>query len=157
MTKQDVLDAINATIVENGQKGITADSLRNLLTMMVEAMGEGGTGAGHVSFYIGVPNVETMEFVLTPEQKAHNAEMVKIVKESPVSITASTDIVELLKVDVPNTDFSGTKYNITADTVMYVNAEVAGNFGLPHEGVGFASEGSIFLFAPDGSVTIHEG
>lgn len=155
--KEQLIEAIKATITPNNVKAITAESLANLLIEMVEAMGEGGTGAGHVSFYIGVPNVETMEFVLTPEQKAHNAEMVKIVKESPVSITASTDIVELLKVDAPNTDFSGTKYNITADTVMYVNAEAAGNFGLPHEGVAFASEGSIFLFAPDGSVTIHEG
>lgn len=42
MAKQDVLDAINATIVENGQKGITAQSLNNVLTMMTENAGEGG-------------------------------------------------------------------------------------------------------------------
>lgn len=46
MAKQDVIDAINATIVENGQKGITADSLRNLLIMMTENTGEGG-GSGN--------------------------------------------------------------------------------------------------------------
>ena len=157
--KEKLIEAINATIVPNDEKAITAESLANLLIEMVEAMGEGGgnSGAGHVWFYTGVPNVETLELVLTPEQKAHNAEMVKIVKESPMAITASTDIVEILKVDAPNMDFSGAKYNITADTVMYVNAEAAGNFGLPHEGVAFASQGSIFLFAPDGSVTIHEG
>jgi hypothetical protein len=46
MAKQDVLDAINATIVPNGTKAINADSLRNLLTMMVENAGEGGSGDG---------------------------------------------------------------------------------------------------------------
>ena len=45
MAKQDVLDAINATIIENGQKGITAQSLNNILTMMTENAGEGG-GSG---------------------------------------------------------------------------------------------------------------
>lgn len=45
MTKQEVLDAINATIVANGQKGITAESLNNILTEMVNAAGEGGSGA----------------------------------------------------------------------------------------------------------------
>jgi hypothetical protein len=155
--KEKLIEAINATIVPNDEKAITAESLANLLIEMVEAMGEGGTGAGHVSFYIGVPNVETLEFVLTPEQKAHNAEMVKIVKESPVSITASTDIVELLKLEMPDMDFSGAKYNIPADAVIYVNTVTAGTFVLPHEGVAFESQGSIFLFAPDGSVTLLEG
>lgn len=46
MAKQDVLDAINATIVENGQKGITAQALNNVLTMMTENAGEGGSGDG---------------------------------------------------------------------------------------------------------------
>ena len=46
MAKQDVLDAINATIVPNGAKAINADSLRNLLIMMTENAGEGGSGDG---------------------------------------------------------------------------------------------------------------
>lgn len=46
MAKQDVLNAINETIVANGVKGINADSLRNILTMMVENAGEGGSGEG---------------------------------------------------------------------------------------------------------------
>lgn len=155
--KEKLIEAINATIVPNDEKAITAESLANLLIEMVEAMGEGGTGAGHVSFYIGVPNVETMEFVLTPEQKAHNAEMVKIVKESPIAITASVDILELLKLEMPDMDLGGAKYYITADTVMYVSAETVGIFGVPHEGVAFASQGPICVFAPDGSVTFLEG
>jgi len=46
MAKQDVLDAINATVSSNNVKGITADSLNNVLTMMVENAGEGGGGSG---------------------------------------------------------------------------------------------------------------
>lgn len=55
MAKQDVLDAINATIVENGQKGITAQSLNNILTMMTENAGEGG-GSGDGVLRIMVPD-----------------------------------------------------------------------------------------------------
>lgn len=46
MAKQDVLDAINATIVPNNIKGITAESLNNVLTMMAENTSEGGSGDG---------------------------------------------------------------------------------------------------------------
>ena len=56
MAKQDVLDAINATIVENGQKGITAQALNNVLTMMTENAGEGG-GSGDGVLRIMVPDI----------------------------------------------------------------------------------------------------
>jgi hypothetical protein len=47
MTKREVLDAINATITPNNMNGITAQSLNNVLTMMVENAGEGGNnGSG---------------------------------------------------------------------------------------------------------------
>lgn len=55
MAKQDVLDAINATIVENGQKGITAQALNNVLTMMTENAGEGG-GSGDGALRIMIPD-----------------------------------------------------------------------------------------------------
>ena len=46
MTKNEIIEAINATIVTNGQKGITAESLANILLEMVNATPEGGSGAG---------------------------------------------------------------------------------------------------------------
>ena len=58
MAKQDVIDAINATIVPNGSKAINADSLRNLLIMMAENAGEGGSGSGDGALRVIVP--ETM-------------------------------------------------------------------------------------------------
>lgn len=46
MTKQEIINAINATIVANGQKGISAESLNNILNEMVNATPEGGSGGG---------------------------------------------------------------------------------------------------------------
>ena len=45
MTKKEELkEAIAATITENGQKGITGQALANLLNEIVDAAGEGGGG-----------------------------------------------------------------------------------------------------------------
>lgn len=69
MAKQDVLDAINATVSSNNVKGITADSLNNVLTMMVENAGEGG-GSGESMMKIFVPDYDMMlgpEFILEGE------------------------------------------------------------------------------------------
>lgn len=58
MAKQDVIDAINATIVPNGSKAINADSLRNLLIMMTENAGEGGSGSsGDGALRVVVPDL----------------------------------------------------------------------------------------------------
>lgn len=46
MTKTEILEAIQEVITPNGVKAITADSLRNILTMMTENAGEGGSGEG---------------------------------------------------------------------------------------------------------------
>lgn len=72
MAKQDVLDAINATIIENGQKGITAQSLNNVLTMMVENAGEGGSGDGALR-------------VIVPELMMLGPEFIHIGELSPTS------------------------------------------------------------------------
>ena len=56
MAKQDVLNAINSTIVQNDIKAITAQSLNNVLTMMVENAGEGG-GSGDGALKILVPDM----------------------------------------------------------------------------------------------------
>lgn len=61
MAKQDVLDAINATVAPNNIKGITAESLNNVLTMMAENAGEGGSGDG--ALRVIVPNM----MVIGPE------------------------------------------------------------------------------------------
>lgn len=57
MAKQDVIDAINATIVPNGSKAINADSLRNLLLLMAENMGGGGSSSGDGALRVIVPDI----------------------------------------------------------------------------------------------------
>lgn len=66
MAKQDVLDAINATIVSNGIKGITAQSLNNVLTMMAENAGE-GSGDGLLRL-----NIPMLDMVLGIQAMLNN-------------------------------------------------------------------------------------
>lgn len=51
MANQEVVNAINETMVPNGVKAINADSVRNLLLLMAEKMGE-GSGSGAVRVHI---------------------------------------------------------------------------------------------------------
>lgn len=68
MAKQEIFDAINATIAPNNIKGITADSLRNVLTLMAENAGSGsGEGALRVMVPMDLLGDETTETDFTPE------------------------------------------------------------------------------------------
>lgn len=69
MAKQEVLDAINATVAPNNIKGITADSLRNVLTLMAE---NAGSGSGEGALRVMVPmdmfaDADAIETDFTPE------------------------------------------------------------------------------------------
>ena len=82
MNKQELIEAIEATLVPNGNKAITADALRNLLTDIVENSGSGGGGG--ITFQIGIEPDETgnaMVYTTTPEQIAHNKEQIDILKQ----------------------------------------------------------------------------
>lgn len=72
MTKAEIIEAINATIAPNGIKGITAESLNNVLTMMTENAGEGGSGDGALK-------------VIVPELTLIGLELVNIGEFSPTS------------------------------------------------------------------------
>ena len=68
MAKQEVLDAINATVAPNNIKGITADSLRNVLTLMAENAGSGsGEGALRVMVPMDLSGTGANEMDFTPE------------------------------------------------------------------------------------------
>lgn len=66
MAKQDVLEAIDATIIPNGVKGITADTLNSVLTMIVENAGEGGSGDGLLR--LNLPSPIIMEGILDMDE-----------------------------------------------------------------------------------------
>lgn len=59
MTKEELKEAIASTIVENGQKAITAESLANLLNEIVDAVGESG-GSGESGGGNGVLMLDLM-------------------------------------------------------------------------------------------------
>lgn len=76
MTKAEIIEAINSTIVANGQKGITAESLANLLIEMASATPEGSGGSGGLHVYVPLPaEVVDVDIPITEEQQAHNAEV----------------------------------------------------------------------------------
>lgn len=82
MAKQDVLDAINATIAPNNIKGITAESLNNVLTMMAENAGEGG-GSGDGALRVIVPEMMVLgpEFIPIGELSPTSWEEMKLLYE----------------------------------------------------------------------------
>jgi hypothetical protein len=143
MNKTELIDAIQQVITPNGKKAISAESLANLLIEMVNATPEGGNGgSGQVVFYAGVPNEGTTELYLTPEQKAHNAEMFKVVKESPVAISATLDITEYYKVMMETEsgiEIGEMKCGALGNCTYYLTPESAILVGLDVECIAFDS------------------
>lgn len=83
MNKQELIEAIEATLVPNGNKAITADALRNLLIDIVENSGGGGQGGG-ITLQLSMEIDETGNVEVpttTPEQIAHNKEQIDILKQ----------------------------------------------------------------------------
>ena len=158
MTKNELIEAINATIVPNGQKAITAESLANLLMEMVNATPEGENGGnGQVVFYMGMPNFETGEFYLTQEQMTHNAKMVKVIKESPIAIQASVDVTEYIRMELAETgaDLTEVRANMISSPTIYYSQQVVDSGVIPIGTDGVALQCMFALFVKsDGSVVL---
>ena len=154
MNKTELIEAIQQVIVPNGQKAITAESLANLLTEIVEAMGT-GSGSGQVVFYLGRLNGETNTFELTQEQKAHNVEMFNIIKESPVAVSASIDMTDFMAQMEEDIDTTGAKVNVSARMTEYLPESLASQEGLPSDVVFMVNEvtGSALVY-PDGHTSL---
>lgn len=156
MNKTELIEAIQQVIVPNGQKAITAESLANLLTEIVEAMGT-GSGNGQVVFYLGkLRNEGTPTLDLTPEQMAHNAEMFNIVKESPIAISASIDMTEfMVQTSEDEVDATDVRVNVQPIYTEYFSESVASLGGLSSEGIMMVNEvtGSALVY-PDGHTSL---
>lgn len=147
MNKQDIIEAINSTIMPNGQKGITAEALANILIEMANASGSGGSGG--VTVYLGMVDAETGAVTLTDEQKALNAEAFRQIKEGN----------RLVIVDM--SEFMSAEYgaqvgaSAVAMGAVHFPPETAALFGMPDEFVAFSSEmfGDVTLLA-DGAIEI---
>lgn len=111
MAKQDVIDAINATIVPNGSKAINADSLRNLLIMMTENAGEGGSGGGSGDGALRV---------IVPDLTTVGGMFVDIGEFSPTSFE---EVKASAEAEMPGLDWS--EYDSAVNAAFAHNAAVA--------------------------------
>ena len=108
MAKQDVLNAINSTIVQNNIKAITAQSLNNVLTMMVENAGEGG-GSGDGALKILVPDMIVG---------------IMLVEEGDFSLEAISELREMLLEFTPEEAEMFEPYLVECENAIVHNANV---------------------------------
>ena len=106
MTKAEIIEAINSTIVANGQKGITAESLKLILTEIVNAAGEGGSGDGALR-------------VIVPELQLLGPVIVESGEFSPTSYAAAK---EAMSAEMPDLDWS--EYDAAVTAAFEHNASV---------------------------------
>ena len=139
MTKNEIIEAINATIVSNGQKGITAASLANILLEMVNAT--------TLYVYMGSMNMETGELSQTAEQKAHNAEVFQLVKASEIPPTINIDMSEFYEAVV------GVLVKCS-DVALETMLAPAGMVpGIEEEVVGLITMDAGYMLLADGTIT----
>ena len=155
MTKEEIIEAINSTIVANGQKGITAESLANLLIEMASATPEGGSGgSGGLIFYLGLPNDDFTEFSLTEEERAHNVNMYNTFVSKPcgsVSFDMTRFYVEMVGAEEGiNLNADEFKFIMTLSEVMYMSESLAQELDAPFSGIVDQTEG--LCVTSDGSV-----
>ena len=116
MTKEELKEAIAATITENGQKGITGQALANLLNEIVDAAGE-GSGEGLTL----KTEIDTSTVTIFSRPNEENALVYQTIVEGaangvgyPVTLLFDLSSVEpgafysfSIESIVPNDDFSG--------------------------------------------------
>lgn len=122
MTKEELKEAIAATITENGQKGITGQALANILNEIVDAAGEGGGGnAGGLTLNAGI-SLETFQIASDPNEA--NALVYRSIIEGaakgvgyPVTLLVDYSFMApgaffSFNIDMmgPNDDFSGLSF-----------------------------------------------
>lgn len=160
MAKEDVKQAISETIVSNGKKGITAQSLSNVLNLMVDEGGSGGAGVMKVSI-MGL----LATGVLSSSEKEHNQKIFETVKNAAINNEAMPllgfDYGDLLMAMEPEFALSFDYFSmlIIGGVVGYMSgAMLAAEIGVS-EGVlfqfslfGGSDSGEMMLLLPDGNI-----
>lgn len=150
MNKQEILEAIGSTIVANGQKGITAESLANILVEMVNASGE---GSGNVTVFVGDIDQSTGVATQTEVEKAHNAEVFLTIKNAVVFPTVNVDMSKSYSASM---GVVGVKYVLINDAIAYMPQEVAEAVGAPSEMIGIMTMAGDMTLYPDGTLELME-
>ena len=97
MTKEELKEAIAATITENGQKGITGQALANILNEIVDAAGEGGGGVENVFTLTLKQDLVNDDFLFSEPNEANALIRQKIVENiaNGVSCTLYLGILQV--------------------------------------------------------------
>lgn len=153
MTKNEIIEAINATIAANGQKAITAESLANLLTEMVNATPEGSSSGGGsgVTFYLGNFDEATETFTQSEAQKAHNAEMFNVVANADVVPSIMIDMSELHSMDLGGLN---VKASMSSIQVLYADEETATALGESSAMISITTLMGDYGVFPDGRIEL---
>lgn len=146
MTKNELIEAINSTIIPNGQKGITAESLNLILNELVNS----GGGTGGVTFYVSSidTSTETPVVTVTEERKAHNAEMFQIVKNAEQLPPVMIDMSDYYSANMG----MPARMAISSMVVGYVPAEAAELMGISNECIALETADMSLQVSPDGSI-----
>ena len=152
MNKEEIIEAINSTIVTNGQKGITAESLANILIEMASATPEGGGNGSLVVYIPFTTDTLGVDAPLTSEQQSHNAEVyAKCLECFNNDVTLPSILFDLSSgYEV----LMGKKVKYTEVPMMFIftTEETEGVVGL----AGVCQTLGMAMIAEDGSVTIQE-
>lgn len=164
MNKNEIIEAIQQTIVPNGKKGITAESLANLLMEMVNATPEGESGgSGSITFFCGLASDNIHEATgmiiadLTPEEREHNVKMFETFKTAQVKMPISGDLSRLYRQLIETEegiDATGLSYICTSMMAVYMPAAFQGVDGGPQldsDSIELIGGGLAAIFLPDGS------
>lgn len=151
MTKEELIEMIDATINENGSRSITGKALNLALTEIVNAMGSGsGAGAATIYYMMGEE---------TEEQKAHNATVWAQLK---ATVEAGQPLPPIM-IDI--TDMTAAQQGVTGVSMNFPalqqGFDTTGAMGMLGEGVpcllvmadGFGD----IIVAEDGSITSMDG
>lgn len=127
---QEVLDAINGTIVSNDMKAITADSLRNLLVMMAENSGNsGGTGDGALRVMIPIPEALESDGVFSREQMTGVPEFDEFIEEMFIH---NAKVYEQILEKAENYESVMVVLDPSEFTAKYMNLMFESLFGVPN-------------------------
>ena len=177
MANDNLKTAINEVIKPNDKKAITAESLANLLHMIVDE----GTGSGALDIKMGQISLLDLEgssemftTVLTAEERAHNQEVFRIIKEAsdaeegvpPITIDFGPMIKSLISLiggeegAIIQSYIQGLSLVFNNIIYGYVNSPL---LALPE--LGFGSSEVVFSYAlivlillkEDGSVILADG
>ena len=150
MSKQDVKQAISETIVPNGKKAITGQSLANVLNMIVD---EGGGGGSYLMIrHSGMSN-ETL--ILTEADKEHNRQIFETAKNAALNNEVCPPILIDLAPLLLGSGAALSASSLISMPMLYgyvSGAELVGELGYSEMAISFSLLVAQCMILPDGNV-----